>query len=125
MASSRLEPVDAAEPSPVAFALQELTACWSQAYEAMTRGDLIAVAHLLDEAQLQLATAGDGRDDTANEAHLRSQAASAHGRLQHAMKAGLDGLREELARVRRGAKALRGYGQPGALVDDSRLTKQA
>lgn len=124
MASSRPDAGDPSEPSAVAFALQELTVCWSQAYEAMTRGDLHAVAALLDRAGEQLAAAGDGRGDTAAEAGLRSRAASAHGRLQHAMRAGLDGLREEIGRARQGQKVLRGYGQSGLRVGDG-LTKRA
>jgi len=96
--------------SSVAFALQELTACWNQAYEAMTRGGLQTVAGLLDQAEMQLAAAGDGQTDSAKDAALRSQAVSAHGRLRHAMRAGLDSIRDELGKTRRGQKALRGYG---------------
>ena len=36
--------------SPVAFALQELTACWNQGYEALVRGDLERVQSLLELA---------------------------------------------------------------------------
>lgn len=124
MASSRPDAGDPPEPSAVAFALQELTACWSQAYEAMARGDLHAVAALLDQADAQLAAAGDASADSAAEAGARSRAASAHGRLQHAMRAGLDGLREEIGRSRQGQKALRGYGQHGLRVGDG-VTKRA
>ena len=114
MASSRPSATDraadtTASQSDVAFALQELIACWSQAHEAMTRGELDAVAGLLDQADVQLAAAGDGADDTPAEQKLRQQAATAYGVLQHAMKAGLKGIREELGKHRRGKKALRGY----------------
>jgi len=99
----------AAASSDVAFALQELNACWSQAYADMTRGQLDSVAALLDQAQPYLAAAGDGRGDSDAEAKLRKQAASSHALLQHAIQAGMDGIREELGKHRRGKRALRGY----------------
>ena len=37
-------------PSPKAFALQELTACWDQGYEALVRGDLDQLTALLEIA---------------------------------------------------------------------------
>jgi hypothetical protein len=98
-----------ASQSDVAFALQELIACWSQAHDAMARGELDAVAGLLDQADVQLAAAGDGAEDTPEERRLRQQAATTYEVLQHAMKAGLSGLREELGKHRRGKKVLRGY----------------
>jgi hypothetical protein len=107
MASS---PADAATPSPRAFALQELIACWNQGYEALLRGDVDAARSLLDLADDHIAAAGDGHGDSAAEAALRISAASSRGRLEHAMKAGLAGLQQELTRARQGGKALRGYG---------------
>lgn len=98
--------------SPVAFALQELIACWDQSYEALARGDLDRVAALMEVADDHVVVAGDGRCDGPDEARLRNSAASARGRLEHGMKVGLDGLRDELARTRQGAKVLRGYGNP-------------
>ena len=98
-----------AEQSDVAFALQELNACWSQAYADMTSGQLDSVAGLLDQAEQHLAAAGDGRCDSPIEAKLRRQAASSHALLQHAMQVGLDGIRDELGKHRRGKRALRGY----------------
>ncbi|HEB53919.1 MAG TPA: hypothetical protein ENI87_11760 [bacterium] len=112
MASSPPEHTRAPDPatdSPVAFALQELTACWTQAFEAMGRGELGAVASLLDQADAHLAAAGDGNSDSPTEARLRTEAAQAHALLQHAMQSGLDGIKTELGQLRRGAKALRGY----------------
>jgi hypothetical protein len=108
MASSPADAEGAATPR--GFALQELVACWNQGYEALTRGDLDTVEALLDVAQDHLSTAGDGNADSPAEQALRSEAMSARGRLEHGMRAGLDGLRDELSRARRGAKALRGYG---------------
>lgn len=105
MASSPSEP-----GTPAAFALQELAACWNQACEALTRGDLDRAGALLDVAGEHLAAAGDGGADSPDEAALRRQAHGAFGRLQHGMKAGLDGLQTEIVRARQGAKALRGYG---------------
>lgn len=112
MASSPAEPRPAAS-TPRAAALQELTACWDQAYEALARGDLERVEALLDVAQDHVAAAGDGDGDSAIEAQLRAEARSAHGRLAAGMRGGLVGLQEELTRTRRGAKAMRGYGHPG------------
>ncbi len=107
MASS---PADAATPSARAFALQELIACWNQGYEALARGEVDRAQALLDVAEEHLAAAGDGLTDDATEAALRCEAISSQGRLAHAIRAGLDGIGEELGRTRRGGKALRGYG---------------
>ncbi|MCB9877705.1 MAG: hypothetical protein H6835_08910 [Planctomycetes bacterium] len=96
--------------SDAAFALRELAACWNQAFEAIGQGDLDRVENLLELADEQLVAAGDGTVDTPAEAALRGEATLAFARLQHAMKAGMDGIRDELARARKGQKALRGYG---------------
>lgn len=110
MASS---PTERPLPSPAAFALQEVIACWDQAYEALARGDLERVAGLLDVAGEWLTKVGDPADDGPPEARLRHEAVGSRGRLEHGMKAGLDGLRDELARVRQGARTLQGYRDPG------------
>jgi hypothetical protein len=104
----------AATDSTTAFALQELIACWGQAQEAMMRGDLQCVKDLLDQTDAQIADVGDGSNDTPEEADLRRRASSAYGLLQHAMKSGLNGIRDELGQTRRGAKALRGYNKATA-----------
>lgn len=108
MASSPTEP-GLSTASPRAFALGELIACWNQGYEALARGDLDGVAALIDLADESLAQMTSG-PDTPEEAALRGQALSARGRLEHGMRAGLQGLSTELATTRRGTKALRGYG---------------
>lgn len=113
MASS---PADPATLSPRAFALQELTACWNQGYEALARGAVEQVDALLTVAADHLAAAGDGRGDSAAEARLRDEARAAHGRLQHAMQSGLAGLQQELGRIRTGGKVLRGYGSASRAV---------
>jgi hypothetical protein len=95
--------------SSIGFALQEVIACWNQAYEAMARGDLQSVSSLMDQADLQLATVGNSEQDSPADTRLRQQAATAHGLLLHAMQAGLDGIKKELGQARRGRKALRGY----------------
>lgn len=107
--------------TPKAFALQELTACWNQAYEALVRGDLDRVTALLDVADDHVAASGDGRPDTVDEQQLRATAMGAKGRLEHAMRAGLQGMREEMARARVGGKALRGYAQATPRIDDGVL----
>lgn len=107
MASSPADPT----ATPKAFALRELTACWNQAYEAITHGDLDRVAGLLDVADEHLAAAGDGSGDDRAEAALRNEALTAKGRLEHGINAGLQGMREEMARARVGGRALRGYAQ--------------
>lgn len=114
--------VAAATDSSVAFALQELIACWSQAHEAMGCGDLNLVGDLLDQADSQLASAGDGTGDTPEEAALRQRAVTAYALLQHAMKSGLDGIQKELGHTHRGKRALRGYVQAAGRVD-GRLIK--
>jgi hypothetical protein len=117
MASSRTEPTPpTTTPSPVAFALQELIACWDQGYEALARGDLDRVTSLLDIADDHLANIGRPADDTPELAHLRNAAVSAKGRLEHGMRGGLAGLQEEMARTRQGAKVLKGYGQARATL---------
>lgn len=102
-------PPDPATSSDTAFALRELNTCWAQAYEALTRGDLDRVTQLLNQADLQVATAGNGDHDDEVEAALRKQAMSTFALLRQAMQSGLTGLRDEIAHSRRGKKALRGY----------------
>lgn len=104
--------------SAVAFALQELVACWDQAYAALVQGDLDQVTALLDVADDHLAAAGSGRTDSPDEAQLRGIALGSRGRLEHGMSAGITGLAEELARVRHGQKTLRGYGRSDVGVGD-------
>ena len=112
MASSPAAPGADTTPSARAFALQEVIACWDQGYEALARGDLEQVDALLTVAEEHMGALGAVTQDSAVEASLRHQAVSARGRLEHAMRAGLDGLREEMARARCGAKLLRGYSDP-------------
>ncbi len=103
----------AAVDSPVAFALQEVTACWDQAYEALVRGDLERVGALMDIAGEHLAKVGSPADDGPEEARCRNEAVAARGRLEHGMHTGLGGLQDELARVRKGARTLQGYKDAG------------
>ena len=110
MASSPADRHPDVTASPRAFALQEAIACWDQGYEALTRGDLDGVSALLELADAHVAQVGDATSDTKAEARLRDTARSSRGRLEHGMKAGLEALGRELARTRRGAKVLRGYG---------------
>ena len=102
-------PVAAAMPSATAFALQELIACWDQGYEALARGDLDRVQALLDIADDHLRALPGHAADTATETALRAQAIAARGRLEDGMHSGLDGLQQELQRLRQGAKVLQGY----------------
>jgi hypothetical protein len=124
MASSPADRPDAATPSPRAFALQEAIACWNQGYEALAQGDLDRVHGLLAIADDSLTALGDPTSDTAVEAHLRHEAISARGRLEHVMRAGLAALGDELAKTRRGAKALRGYSDPTRALGGS-IERQA
>lgn len=75
----------------------------------MTRGDLKSVSLLLSQAEEHLLSAGDGSNDTPDETDQRRRSVVAFGLLEHAMEAGLTGLRQEIGQTRRGAKALRGY----------------
>lgn len=105
---------DAGPQEATSFALQEVTACWNQAYEALTRGDLEAVAELLDLVDEQLAVAtSNHQSESPTITGLRAEAAAARGRLEHGMRSGLDGLAAELAQTRRGARTLQGYRQAG------------
>ncbi|MBL8751064.1 MAG: hypothetical protein JNK78_18035 [Planctomycetes bacterium] len=108
MASSRAEALRTT--ASATFALQEVIACWNQGYEALAQGDIERVTALLEIAEDHLANAGAGEADTPEQANLRDQARAARGRLEHGVKAGLDAIRAELGQTRRGAKALRGYG---------------
>ena len=63
MGSSPTDPTTAS-PSPVAFALQELIACWDQGYEALAQGDLDRVAALLEVADDHLAGTVNGAPDS-------------------------------------------------------------
>ncbi|MBL8726008.1 MAG: hypothetical protein JNK49_18325 [Planctomycetes bacterium] len=104
MASFPTEPA-----SRTSFALAELIACWNQGYEALARGDLDAIGDLLDHTDDLLRDLPEATQDGPAERELREQASLARGRLEHGMRAGLDGLAEELGRVRQGARTLRGY----------------
>ncbi|HEX5053338.1 MAG TPA: hypothetical protein VFZ65_16295 [Planctomycetota bacterium] len=108
MASSPASP-EAVRTTPTAFALQELTACWDQGYEALARGDLERLGALMDIAGEHLAGLAGASFDSAAEAGLRQAAAAARGRLEHGMRTGLQGLQDEIARARHGGKVLRGY----------------
>jgi hypothetical protein len=99
-------------PAEAAFALQELEVCWDQCYEALARGDLDRVAALLDVADEHLRDLPAPADDSAELAELRGRATAASGRLGHGMRAGLDGLRDEIGRARVGQKMLQSYGDP-------------
>ena len=99
--------------SPVAFALQEVAVCWNQAYEALAQGDVDRLAALMAIAGDHVAVAGSGDGDSPAEAALRKEAQDAFGRVRHGIEVGLDGLAEELAKSRQGAKALKGYGNVG------------
>jgi hypothetical protein len=92
-----------------AFVLQELIACWNQAYEALGRGELDTIGELLDHTDALLLRLPDHTHDGPPERDLRDRAVAARGRLEHGMKAGLEGLEAELARTRQGAKTLSGY----------------
>lgn len=98
-----------ASPESAAYRLGELTACWDQAYEALTQGDLERVASLLDIAEEHLAGLPHASDDDSGAAAARQQAVAARGRLEHGMRVGLEGLGHELGRVRQGSKMLQGY----------------
>lgn len=95
--------------SPSEFLLEELTACWDQGYEALGRGDLDRVARLMEIAEERLSGLQPANADSPAERALRDAAMVARGRLEHGMRAGLEGVREELKTVRRGSKALSGY----------------
>jgi hypothetical protein len=96
--------------SPEALALRELIVCWDQAYAALTQGDVDRVQGLMELADEHLATARSGLRLSED---LLREAAAARARLEHGMKGGLEGMAEEIARVRRGGRALKGYAAAG------------
>ena len=95
--------------SQTEFALQELTACWDQGYEALARGDLDRVASLMTLADDHLRALPPASDDSPVESKLRLAATAARGRLEHGMRSGLSAVREELIKVHQGVRALGGY----------------
>lgn len=103
----------------VEFALQELIACWDQSYEALLRGDLDRVQALLEVADDHVATASHDVVDSPAAAQLRLAAATSRGRLEHGMRKGKQGVQDELAQTRVGAKVLRGYGNPALGLGNS------
>ncbi|MCA8949957.1 MAG: hypothetical protein KDE27_10675 [Planctomycetes bacterium] len=100
------------------FLLQELTACWDQGYEALARGDVARAEALVAIADEQLAKLQPAERDTATEGELRRTADAARGRLEHGVRSGLAGLRDELRRVRQGGRALQGYKLAPAQLGD-------
>ena len=108
-------------PSPVEFALQELTAIWNQGYEALAQGNLDHLAGLIDLADEYTSAAGDGRNDSESERCQRDLALEAKGRLEHGMRTGMQVLQDELARSRIGARVLRGYADPTLATGNLRL----
>jgi len=98
------------DPTPETFAHRELIACWDQAYSALTQGDVDRVAALMELADEHLDTARNGGQLPED---LLQEAAAARARLEHGMRVGMEGMVEELAKVRRGGKALKGYAATG------------
>ncbi len=90
------------------FLLQELVACWDQAYEALSQADLDRAGALVDIADRHLQQLR-GEDELP--ADLLQEASAARGRLEHGMRSGLAALQQEISRARKGEKALRGYGK--------------
>jgi len=109
------------QDSTTGFLLQELAACWDQAYEALGQGDLDRVGALVEIADQHLRQLRAGDDLPAA---LLQEATAARGRLEHGMRSGLEALQAEMSRARKGEKALRGYGkaQRGVTTDSGLLT---
>jgi hypothetical protein len=98
--------------SKTGFALQELAACWDQGFEALSRSDLEGVAALMEIAEGHLRDLPPANADSIVEQRLRNAAMAARGRLAHGLQSGLSAVRDELGKVRQGARALHGYKQP-------------
>lgn len=113
----RSSPAEDQRRDTASWRLQELCACWDQAYEALVRADLDRVAALLDVADGHLAALPADPISAPDLAAL-TRAEEANGRLAAGMRAGLDGLQGELAVIRRGLKALKSYGDPGFGLGD-------
>jgi hypothetical protein len=96
-------------PGPVT--LRGLCQRYDQAYEALVRDDLERVALLLQETEAMLATLTAPIEGDA--ALLHRQASDSQGRLMAALDGSMAAVQSELGRVRRGKRALQGYGARG------------
>jgi hypothetical protein len=90
------------------LALCALRQRYDQAYEALVRDDLDRVGLLLQETEAMLATLTAPIEGDA--AVLHRQATDSQGRLMAALDGSMTAVQEELGRVRRGKRALQGYG---------------
>lgn len=92
-------------PTGSTDALRQVTQLYDQAYEALARGDLDRVTALLLQSETMLQEAQQATIDPVTHA----RAIEAHGRLHAAMQRLHGEMGGELAQVRQGQRALRGY----------------
>ena len=99
--------------SPAEQALRQLTERYDQAFEALKRDDMARVEGILADTDALVAQLPDRLPDEAELRALHTRATESHGRLVAAMRELHGAIHDELGSVRRGRKALKGYGGPG------------
>jgi hypothetical protein len=82
------------------------------------REDLVRCRHLLAETEQILARLPSDAGDSTAAGDLRTAAVASQGRVGAALQAALLATEAEMAKVRRGQKALRGYGDPTRGIGD-------
>jgi hypothetical protein len=98
--------------------LRELLITYDLALEALLREDLVRCRHLLGETERILARLPSDVGNSPKASSLRTAAAASQGRVGAALQAALLATEAEMAKVRRGQKALRGYGDPTRGIGD-------
>jgi hypothetical protein len=102
--------------SPTETALQHIVDCYGHALDAVGRGDLERVQHLLDETQRLLAGLHEPAQDSPAENTLRQSGAESHARLVAAMNESRRDVLHQLQKVRQGKKLLSTYGNRSEIV---------
>ena len=102
--------------SPTETALQHVVDCYGRALEAVGRGDLERVQHLLDEAQRLLSSLQEPAQDSPAASTLRERGVESHGRLVAAMNKSRTEVLLQLQKVRQGKKLLSSYGHRSEIV---------
>jgi hypothetical protein len=89
--------------------LRELAKGYDLLFEALLRDDLQRCGVLLAETEKLVTALPPPQHDTAAVKSLRVAAAASHGRVGAALAAAMKRIEGEMAKVRNGQRALRGY----------------
>lgn len=98
--------------------LRQLSTTYDLALEAVLRDDLVRCRHLLGETEQILARLPSNIGDSPLTSSLRVAASASQGRVGAALQAAMQATEAEMAKVRRGQKALRGYSNPTRGIGD-------